>query len=407
MRETEPVSPAAPLSPQEREDVESWFAHQGLPNLIDDYRAYTDVFTRAVPLLLPLWLFAIAGAFGDRFTGWSQALAALGGAGFLLAVGVVVNRLRGRRPLQIPDRVGPLELAAFVFAPAVLPVVVDSGGFGRFALTACGGLVALLFIWFVFGFGVGSILRWAVGNLWRQLSDVFGLMMRSLPLLLVFTMFLFMNAELWQVAHDFTVPLFFTAAGGLVAVAVLFVLVRLPAELEDIAHFADGDQVAAAVARANAPIAPIPIDPAATPDLPRNARFNVGLLAAFSIGVQIALVMLIIGLFYVLFGTVTVRLNTIEQWTAGGQGSVERLFEFRLFNAEVPLTAELLKVTGFLMAFTALQFTVSALTDATYRKQFFENLTFEIREALAVRIVYLARLNDPLQGPDTLNRERS
>ncbi|MGH1489809.1 MAG: hypothetical protein ACRBK7_10515 [Acidimicrobiales bacterium] len=386
------MTSAAPLTAAEQKQIEVWFTHQGLPNLIDDYRASTDVFTRAAPLLLLLWLFAIAGAFGDRFTGWSQALAALAGAGFLLGVGIGVNRLRGRAPLQIPDRVGPLELGAFVFAPAILPAIVDNGSVSQFVLTVLGGLAALLVVWFMFGFGVGAILRWAIGNLWRQLSDVFGLMIRSLPLLLVFTMFLFMNAELWQVAHDFTTPLFFTAAGGLVLVALLFVLVRLPSELEDIGRFADAEQVEKAVGRSGAPTELCKVDPTKTPELSRNARFNVGLLAAFSIGVQIALVMMIIGVFYMMFGLVTVRPNTIEQWTVGGAGSVERLVELQLFGADIPITTDLLKVTGFLMAFTALQFTVSALTDATFREQFFEKLTLEIREALAVRVVYLSRV---------------
>jgi hypothetical protein len=44
------------------------------------------------------------------------------------------------------------------------------------------------------------------------------------------------------------------------------------------------------------------------------------------------------------------------------------------------------------MAFTALQFTVSALTDETYRREFFEDLTGEIREALAVRVQYLQQI---------------
>lgn len=68
------------------------------------------------------------------------------------------------------------------------------------------------------------------------------------------------------------------------------------------------------------------------------------------------------------------------------------LHDLSLFGTDVPLTAELLKVTGFLMAFTALQFTVSALTDATYRKEFLDDLTSDIREALAVRTLYLERL---------------
>ncbi|MGI9596058.1 MAG: hypothetical protein ACR2QK_07860 [Acidimicrobiales bacterium] len=385
------------LTGQEQAAVEAWFVRRGLPNLIHDYRASTDVFTRAVPLLLVLWFFGIAGAYGERFVGWGQAVAALAGTAFLLAVGVGVNLLRGRRPLQVPDRVGALELAAFVLGPALLPVVLGNGSPTQFLLAALTGIAVLLLIWFIFGFGLGAIIRWAVGNLAAQLSGIVGLMIRTLPLLLVFTMFLFLNSELWQVADDFTAPLFLVATGGLVGVAVLFVLIRLPAELEDIGTFADEAEVLAALEHCDAPIETAAVHPSLVAPLSRTDRINVGILATFSLGVQVGLVMLIVGLFYVLFGLVTVRPNTIAQWTDGG--SAELLLDATLFGARVPLTSELVKVAGFLMAFTALQFTVSALTDATYRQQFFDQLAGEIREALAVRVHYLALL--PPQPPPT------
>ena len=372
--------------------METWFAARGLPNLIDDYRASTDVFTRAVPALLLLWMLGVANAFGDRFTGWSQVVAALAGAGFLGAIGVAVNRLRGRRAFQIPDSVGVPELVTFVFAPAVLGVILDNSSTQAFLLVILGGIAQLLIVWFAYGFGLGAIVKWAIGNLGRQIGDVFGLMIRSLPLLLVFTMFLFMNAELWQVADDFTTPLFFTATGGLVAVAGLFVIVRLPSELEDIGRFASAEQAAEVATASDAPIQGTLVDMSKTPPLTRVDRINVSMLAVFTMGVQIALVMLIVGVFYLVFGVVTVRFNTIELWTNGGASAVDSLAEFKFFGADLELTSELLKVVGFLMAFTALQFTVSALTDATYRKEFFEELTTEIREALAVRVLYLDQI---------------
>lgn len=380
------------LSSENRAGVESWFIKRGLPNLIHDYRASTDVFTRAAPLLVVLWFFGIAGAYGDRFTGWSQAAAAVGAAAFLLAIGAAINRFRGRRPLQMPNRVGTIELAAFVLAPALLPLVLDNGSASGFVLDVLTGCALLLLVWFTYGFGLGAILRWAIGNMIRQLGGVVGLMIRSLPLLLVFTMFLFMNAELWQVADDFTTPLFLAAAGGLVAVSTLFVLVRLPRELEDISEFTDSDDVFGSVDRSDAPLDPVPVDPAGAAPLSRTDRVNLGILAVFSLGVQVGLVMAIVGLFYLLFGVVSVRPTTITQWTEGGADSVNRLVDLRLFGEDIPITSELLKVTGFLMAFTALQFTVSALTDETYRREFFEDLTGEIREALAVRVQYLQQI---------------
>ena len=54
------------------------------------------------------------------------------------------------------------------------------------------------------------------------------------------------------------------------------------------------------------------------------------------------------------------------------------------------LTAELLQVAGFLTAFSGFYFTVYVLTDATYRKEFLDEVLVELRQAFAVRAVYLA-----------------
>lgn len=372
--------------------MERWFIQRGLPNLIHDYRASTDVYTRAAPLLALFWIFGLAGAFGDRFTGWYQVGAAIAGAAFLGAVAAGVNRLRGRRPLQVPDRVGRIELAAFVLAPAVLPVLLDNSSVGEFFFDIAEALAFLLFVRLVYGFGLLSIIRWALRHLAHQLSDIVGLMIRSLPLLLIFTMFLFMNAELWQVADGFTTPLFFVATGGLIVISALFVLIRLPIELENVARFDSSATVEGIVGETDAPIRCCAADPTETPALSRTDRINVGVLALFTLGVQIALVMAIVGAFYLAFGLVTVRPDTIAQWTVGGVDGIDRIIDLELFGAEIPLTSELLKVTGFLMAFTALQFTVSALTDQAYRQEFFDDLIREIRQALAVRVEYLDQI---------------
>lgn len=381
------------LTDEEQEAVEFWFVRRGLPNLIDDYSLSTDVFNRAVPFLAVLWAFNILGAYGDRFKGWSQAFAAIGASVILIGVAILINLVRGRPALRVPERVGLVEIAVFVLTPAVLPLVLQTGGIKAFAVGLTIGLVELLVVWFTYGFGLGSILRWAVVHLFRQLRSVFALMIRSLPLLLVFTMFLFLNAELWQVASDFTTQLFWVATGGLVLVALGFVIFRIPAELEELCSFDSPEEANSLLKQSDAPISGRIKDPALTPELSTVDRVNVTILAIFSIGVQIGLVMVIVGLFYLFFGLVTVRPETIAQWTASG--GVEEFYPLELFGSDIPLTTELMKVTGFLMAFTALQFTVSALTDATYRKEFLDDLTGDISEALAVRALYLERLKPP------------
>ena len=47
------------------------------------------------------------------------------------------------------------------------------------------------------------------------------------------------------------------------------------------------------------------------------------------------------------------------------------------------------RVAGFLAAFTGLNFAVYLATDSTYRAEFREEVVAEVRQAFAVREVYL------------------
>ena len=49
-------------------------------------------------------------------------------------------------------------------------------------------------------------------------------------------------------------------------------------------------------------------------------------------------------------------------------------------------------MTGFLTVFAGLYFTVTAITDESYRKEFIGEILDEMRRSLAVRTVYLAAL---------------
>jgi hypothetical protein len=53
------------------------------------------------------------------------------------------------------------------------------------------------------------------------------------------------------------------------------------------------------------------------------------------------------------------------------------------------ITEPLLRVAGFLGAFTGMYFTVVLSTDATYRDEFSDDVSPQIRQAMAVRVAYL------------------
>ena len=122
---------------------------------------------------------------------------------------------------------------------------------------------------------------------------------------------------------------------------------------------------------------------------------NLGLVVLFSQGVQIVLVSLMIGVFFIVFGLLTVTPATAALWSGV---SVNVLADWQWWGRPVALTTELLQVAGFLTAFSGFYFTVYVLTDVTYRREFLDDVLGEVREALAVRAVYLAAVRPPAGG---------
>ncbi len=77
------------------------------------------------------------------------------------------------------------------------------------------------------------------------------------------------------------------------------------------------------------------------PPLSRRARINMATVMVFSQGLQIVLVASAIGLFYVLFGLVAVREATMTAWVGD---DLDRIGAFTLFGNEVLLTWDLIRV---------------------------------------------------------------
>ena len=202
----------------------------GLPLLIEDYSAYEDIFTRAVPLLSLVVTGQLLGAVNKDWPLWANALAVIGALAIVAGGVAMVNQRRGRRLLSVPDRVGPVELAAFVLVPALLPLVF--GGQVTSALVTAGGNVLLLLvIYLVVGVGLLSILRWAVGRLVGQLAASVKLLTLAVPVLLIFMIVLFINTEMWQVFSDVSDGALVGVIALFIGVASVFVISRLPREV--------------------------------------------------------------------------------------------------------------------------------------------------------------------------------
>lgn len=377
------------LEPERRAAVERWFVHQGLPHFIAGYNAREDVLTRALPFLSLVFVGEVVLSLRPGWPWWGNLLAFLGGAAVLAAGFALANRVRRQPWWQRPRRVGAGEVAIFALLPPALPVIF--GGEVVPALsTVAANLVLLGGAYVVTSFGLLPMLRWSVVRIARELSGILGLVSRALPLLLLFATFLFINAELWQVAAGFTVQTFAATVILLVLVGVAFFLARLPGEVETLRRFdswtevgvlLEGSPLQAADIRAAA-------DPPAHRPLSRRDWFNVGMLIVVSQGAVILLAALVIGLFFVAFGVLLVREDTILAWTGVEQVTL-LLPRFAVLDTPVLLTVELLRVAGFIAAFSGLQITVSANTDPTYREEFLGRVVSEVRRMFAVRAAYL------------------
>jgi hypothetical protein len=113
---------------------------------------------------------------------------------------------------------------------------------------------------------------------------------------------------------------------------------------------------------------------------------NVGLVVMASEAILVLLVGTAMFAFLVVLGVLTVPTDLATVWITE---KPDVLLEFGLFGADLSVTAELLEAAGFLAGFTALQFTVSLLSDDTYQEEFLTDLRESLRESLAVRAVYL------------------
>jgi hypothetical protein len=370
-----------------RRDTERWFVRRGVPHFIQDYSAATDIFTRAAPFLTFIFLIEVFAALNFE-AWWANTLAVIGAFGLIVGVWAQINRWRGRPALQRPSSIGSVELSAFILVPPIIPVVFGGNLLGSAGLIATNlGIVVLVFV--ATSYGLVPIIIWATGRLFRQLGETLLLFARAIPLLLLFVTFLFINAEVWQVSARLLGPLFGGTIGLFALFGALFIVVRLPAEVRGLGSFAGWEEVQELCSQT-------PMDGAVVglsgqpeePQLSRTEWANTGLVVLFGQALQVFLVALLVGAFLVLLGLLTMPTEVVESWTQMPARPIGPALS--LLGREVVLTEELLRVASFLGAFSGLYFAVTAVTDPSYREEFFTDVVSDVRQAFAVRAAYRA-----------------
>lgn len=374
-----------PLDEGSRRSIERWFVGRGVPHFIVNYNARDDVFTRAAPLLAVVFLAEIGAAFDFNFSWWQNALAFLGGVGILAGGIVVANQIRGRRRFQLPDRIGLVELACFVVVPPLIPAVISSQWQQAFGLLASN--IGVLFVVYVgTSYGILPMLRWATIHTGKQIGDVLNLLAKSLPLMLLFSMFIFINAEMWKIADEIPAAFLAIAVGLLMLAGSAFLVLRTPKELSQLSRFESWDDVHAGVegtpgSELNGSTEEHPADP-----LERRERINLGLLLFFAQSVQVLLVTLVIAAFYLVFGLVIMQHDTIVQWVGEEPRKLGPTLD--LLGNDMFLSRPLLVAAIFVAAVAGLQFAIQVATDPTYRDEFRNDIMHDLRSVLAVRLLY-------------------
>ena len=313
-------------------DAEQWFLRHGLPYFVDSERQIVRVgLSRAR-------LFPVLGA------------ALLVGVAIGVATGIAVHAV--------------------------------SGGLVFGLLTA--GVV--LAIYAATTLRLRIIARWAGGRTLATLSLMFPLVTRALPLLMLFITFLFINTEVWMVANSLSRGVLTLAVMFFAALAVGFLLVRLPEEMDRVDDDIDPGRLAARTSgtpledRAAELFADAdPAELRRTVEVAGLEKGNLVLVLLVAQTLQVLLLAVAVLLFFLVFGSVVMQDAVVESWIGHEVHGVPGLGG---------LTAPLLKVSVFLAGFSGLYFTVYAVTDETYRQQFFTSVMRELERAVAVRAVY-------------------
>ncbi len=376
------------MTPAERaNEIERWFVQRGVPHLVeaDDNASILDTWTRALPLLVAAYVLLGLNALNLR--DWSLAqnlVTAAAVIAMLLAAWVLSNRLRGEATFARPTDIDAPELLLFVFGPAI-PVLA----FGQVrdaieSVILALALLVLIYLWS--SYGVGALLWWGARRSSGQLTGLGPLVAKALPLLLVFNTFLFVNAEVWEMAGTLDGAAYVVVVLTFFSLGAVFAVSRVPGFIRDENRFESWREVADLLEGTPAATVELPSSGATLDPLRPRQRFNIGLIGLFGQALQITLIVAALTGFFIFFGFMAITAETITNWT--GLDAVRVIADASFGDRTLVLTEPLIRVSVFLGAFSGMYFTVVLTTDETYRTEFASDVGPEIRQILAVRTAY-------------------
>ena len=208
------------------DDTERWFERRGLPYASQHDGRPLVLFNRAIPLLvLVLVAEAIALLFRDDYEGsMLYGVFLLTAAGLLLLL-ILVMGGRPRRTWRLSAWLAWIAAAAFGLGPAAIALVFE-GGDGLVVGLLVTNVVVFVLAMLEEYYDIIPIIRREVHEIRTGQRQMLAPMRQVMPIMLLLVFFLFMTAEVWQIAHDAT-PLGFTVVVvALIAFSAAFVASR-------------------------------------------------------------------------------------------------------------------------------------------------------------------------------------
>lgn len=377
-----------PQTDQTRAETEAFFRRRGVPQLVEGYGSEARIDARAAPWIV-LWLLVGTVMFWGVNPAWSVAANAIGISATLafIFIGLIAMRLVRGGPLGgETGTISAFEVALLGALPAVPASVID-GEPAQLVWTFLNVMLGIGIIYLGVGFGVPEIAVWAVSRVGSQLTQIIGLLGRTLPLLLILVVFLLFAAELWEAAHHLDAVELAGVLALLLVVAVVLVVTSLAREVRAMEETESWRADLETIDRLPA----VDIDPAIDPvPAPRRLawleRTNVLVMGLIGVLIQALSVVVVVMAFLAVFGLLAVPAEVQAGWIGG---RVDVLTAVSLLGENRAITGELLTVSALLAGIVGLYFTGLAVTDSAYRGEYLDRLLGEIRGILAVRARYL------------------
>jgi hypothetical protein len=331
-------------------EFEDVFRNAGLPMMIDDYHPSMETFQKASPLfgavsMLELLILSTQGI------SWLVVLLAclVSGIGFIF-----LPRLHK----FVPG--GPIQaqLVVFIIFPAVLSWFF--AGLDAMVIVIVINLMILGLITAGSGYGMFAIVIWTSTHLLDQLRACIGLLSRAIPLLMIFSLLVFVTTEIWETVGVLSAEKLIALIIICLGLGVVFLIVHLPEELEAVKKGVQQKH-----------------------PMKSKEQFNLILVLVVGQMVQALVVGAAVTLFFTMIGLVMIDNGAVAGWS---QEEPQVLFHLPFVG---DITQQLVSVTVFLGAFTSFYFTVAIMTDDVYRKEFGREVSDELQIIFTKRDQYL------------------